>query len=131
MDSSADVPAFTVIRIGERYTGNWPAEVRQAVTVLAAFVDQSLAAETDGAADEAEPPPTAQALRESVEKAAKERADAETAHPETFGDVPADPDDVAGSVCGAVDQQDPVLADTELVLVRGLNAYAVVSKAVG
>ena len=125
MDSSVGSSELTVIRIGEPYTGNWPAEVQAAVGVLTAFVEQTLAAETNGAGAG---DPSGQELRESAESAAKKLADAETEHPEqgTGGEM------TPASACGAVDAGPAVVASgPEIVLVRGRNAYETVSQALG
>jgi len=119
-----------VIRIGERYIGNWPTEVQQAIAVLTTFVEQTLAAEADGAGAgaDADRPSSGSALRESAEKAAREHSDAATAHPEAV----ADGDEVL-SACGAVEAgpADVVATGPEFVLVRGLDAYETVSQALG
>lgn len=132
MDSSVAKSEFTVIRLGDSYTGNWPAEVRQAVGVLARFVDATLADAEGGPDASSTDPQTGAALREAAEREAAKRSDAETAHPEKHGDD-GHPLRPRGSLCGAIDSAE-VGADTaafEIVLVRGRGAYETVSQALG
>ena len=127
MDSSVGSSELTVIRIGEQFNGNWPAEVQEAVGVLTAFVEQSLAAETNGAGAGAGDPSGSE-LRESAETAAKKLADAETESPGQGAGGEITP----MSACGAVDAGPAIVASgPEIVLVRGRNAYETVSQALG
>lgn len=132
MDPSADKSEFTVIRIGESYTGNWPAEVRSAIAVLTGYVETALADEAQGAGQDPADQQSGSALREAAEREAAKRSEAETTHPGRLGgdDPLLHP---RGSICGAVDAAEPAsgVPDPEIILVRGRNAYAVVDQALG
>ena len=133
MDSSVGKSKLTAIRIEDSYTGNWPAEVRTAIATLTKFVEDMLSAEDAAPVPEqADAGESGSTLRESAERATQERADAETAHPESFGTVTGVAADDAASLCGAVDEGTVTVESApEIILVRGRDAYELVDQAFG